>query len=400
MEREKRYSIFVIDSDPDTLALFRVHFQNCGHLVHYCSGAREAFGIMQAVYPDICIVRQELSDMDGRVALARIADRFPHAIRIISDDEERQGELLRQVASGIAHRHVCFPWEKNGVAAILNNDLKTRQRLGVKNCWRFLERENLVPIFPEVVTRVDEIVQRDDFDMSELAMVVSADPGIAALILQIVNSSAFPKNAVIGNISHALSYLGVDRLREILLFLCAKDAIPPSPGCLDQARQVAHHSFVCSRLAGRIAILMAPGREKEAATAALLHDIGKLVFFSVGCRRYLDSIAYREAFSVSSTQVEMDEFGISHSELGSSLMLWWNLPMSMVETAANHNIAIRNLSGVGRCVAVADRCLLEAQYGEGAVDTDLDSIKPLFPVDDWRRQAAAMLRDRENPLTN
>ncbi len=399
MEPGKRYSIFVIDSDVDILALFRGHFQNCGHLVHYCEIAAEAFGVMQAVYPDICIVRRGLSDMDGAVALARIADRFPHAIRIISGGEDNRVELMRQVATGVAHRYICFPWEKNGVAVILNHDLETRTRLSVKNCWRFLERENLVPIFPEVVTRVDEIVRNDDFSLGELARVIAADPGIAALILQIVNSSAFPKNAVIGDIVHALAYLGVDRLREILLFICARDAIPPDTACLDQARLVARHSFACSRLSARVAAVMAPGREKEAATAALLHDIGKLVFFSVGCNRYLDSIAYREAFSVSSAQVETDEFGISHSELGSSLMLWWNLPMSMVATAANHNLALANLSGIGRAVAVADRCLLEAQYGK-ETDTDLDSIKQLFPVDDWRKRAVTLLREQGNPLTN
>ncbi len=400
MEREKRYCVFVIDPDPDTIALFRAHFQDCGHLVHYCENAQEAFGIMQAVYPDICIVREKLSDMDGCVALARLARRFPHSIRVISGIEERSAQLMRAVATGIAHRHICFPWERNGVAAILNQDFRTRQRLRVKRCWRFLEREELVPVFPEVLVRVDEIVARRDFDMSELADVISSDPSTAAMLLKIVNSSAFPKNAAIGNVAHALSYLGIDRLREILLFICARKAIPPDEACLDQARMIAAHSFACSRLAAEIAAIMTLGREKEAATAALLHDLGKLVFLAVRCGSYLESLAYRQAFSITSAEIERDEFGVTHAELGSSLLLWWNLPMNMVEAAAYHNAPIRSLSGISRCVAVADRCVLEAEAGEGTL-TDIDALKPMFPVDDWRRSAARLTSGgRENPLTN
>ena len=389
MEQGKRYCLFVVDPDPDTIALFRAHFQDCGHLVHYCESAREAFGIMQAVYPDLCIVRDELADLDGCVALARVAGRFPHAIRIISGHEERCDRLMRAVATGVAHRHICFPWEKNGVAAILNQDLKTRQRLRVKRCWRFLEGEELVPVLPEVMVRVDEVLARPDFDLAEIAEAVAADPGIAAMLLKIVNSSAFPKRAAIGSVAHAVSYLGVDRLREILLFICADKAIPPAEECLDEARSVAGHSFACSRLAAEVAGIMAPGREKEAATAALLHDIGRLVFLAVRCRGYLEQLAYREAFSVASIELEREEFGVSHAELGSSLLLWWNLPMAMVEAAACHNAPIRSLSGTIRAVAVADRCMIEAASG-GGVKTDIDQLKPAFPVDDWRKSAARL----------
>lgn len=380
----------IVDDNPESVGFFKTHFAGCRHLACYCGSEKAAKSLMAGVYPDIVVSRLHFDNTSGKKLFLYVTEQYPNAIRIIFSDESEQQNLIRMVATGIAHRYFCMPWEKNGVGAILAHDLLTRSRLRVHNCWRYLKAENVMPAIPSVMREIEEVVQDDDFAMDKLVEVISKDPAIAAILLQVVNSAAFPKKAVIGDLHHAVTFLGISQTRELVLYVCARQILAPPRKCSELFRLVSTHSFLCSRLAGIIARQLMPGLEKAASTAALLHDIGKLIFFSVNCNRYLELLDFQAAFDQSSADCEIKEFGVSHSQLGSSLMLWWNLPMTMIESAANHNLALDKLSGIPRCVAIADRCLREVE-SNGEVITDLDTLRDEFPVDEWRTLAGELL---------
>lgn len=150
------------------------------------------------------------------------------------------------------------------------------------------------------------------------------------------------------------------------------------------------HSLQCAKLARIVAREIAPGREEEVGAAALLHDIGKLVYYSYLCPRYLDFVSQRGAFELSSSEIEEEVFGIPHGKLGGSLLLWWNMPLVLVETAANHNLPLAELEVVPKSVAIADRCLLEASR-KGQVLTDLRTLDPEYPLAKWLQIATKLV---------
>ena len=102
-------------------------------------------------------------------------------------------------------------------------------------------------------------------------------------------------------------------------------------------------------------------------------------------------------YGLFSTEVEEQVFGISHLELGSALLLWWNLPMDMVDAAANHSQPLNSLHGVPLCVAIADRCLLKAANGE-AITADFNLLPQDLPVEQWLQYARDMTMDKIMPI--
>jgi len=349
--------------------------------------------IMVGVSPDMVIGNFYMPGHAAADFFTQIKKQAPHAIRVVFAEESDAGLMMRLLACGTVHRFFCLPWKKNNVDSLLIRDLATRARLRTRKVWDFLEAESRIPVLPDVVLRMEEVLHDPDFSLDQLVAVIKQDPVVTAKLLQLVNSSAFPKDYAIGDLSRAVTYLGIRQVRELVLFLCAREIFSASKQCSDAAVQVAKQSFRCSKLAGLVAKTVAPGLEKEAATAALLQDIGKLVLFTPAfCDTYLAALAKDQQYGVLGGEVEDDEaaFGISHSELGSCLLLWWDMPFVIVETTANHTLPLAQLQGIPKSVAIAYRCLQEARFGDRLV-TDLAELDSNLPLAAWRKSAKAIL---------
>lgn len=387
----------VVDHDSENLDKFRTFLVGKGHLSNFCTSMSEAKSLMIGVYPDVFISRLDVEDDDGDI-LPYVSKNFPNAIRIAYDDKEKESDLMRQVASGNAHRYLCLPWDATRIKNALSKDIYTRSRISLHRCWKFIVKNKIKPALPEIVKDIEVLIRDEEFSFDKLVRLIEKDPVITANILKVVNSAAFAKNGTIGDLYHAVTYLGVSRVRELVLFICAKEAVTLHRKFSEHAREVADHCYKCSRLAGLIAEEILPGREKSTTTAALLHDIGKFLFFTYAENNpYLQFKELKSFFDMASSEYEVEEFGVTHAQLGGALMLWWNLPMTIVETAANHNMPLDKLNGIVRVVAIADRCLLEAHPGN-TIQTDLNLIADKFPVDNWRKIAQKLHQDGENPF--
>ncbi|MBU0729221.1 MAG: HDOD domain-containing protein [Proteobacteria bacterium] len=390
----KIYTFFVVDTDPVALEQFRQLFEQLSHFVYCCASIKEAKKIMGGVAPDFVIVNLKIEGESATDFLYHVKEKFPYTIRFVYANDDNTNELMKLVASGFAHRYLCFPWEKNGIAEILKRDLQTRSRLQRNKCWKFLEAGGNLPVLPAVVTDIEALLRDPDFTTEDLAAAIEKDPVISSKLLQVVNSAAFAKKSSIGDLQHAITFLGITQIKEIVLYIAVLKSFKLSEQCQVYVEDIGEHSFLCSKLAAGIAREIAPELVKDVATAALLHDIGKLIFFATACGMYKDFIDGRETFDFPSSDFESELFGISHAELGSSIMLWWNLPMAIVETAANHNLPIKELSGVPLIVSIADRCLLEATPWL-KIETDITLLADDFPVDKWRQAAQDMIEGIE-----
>lgn len=314
----------------------------------------------------------------------------PHCIRLVYQEANKAVDLMKVVTSGFAHRFFFYPCEPGQLQRLFETTLALRSRLEVQECWKFLEKSSHIPGLPLVIRELEEVLVDPDYEIDDLVGALEKDPLIASRLLQIVNSAAFFKTATVGSLKQAIVFLGSGLVREIVLYICAMEVFPQPAECRYKAVKVAVHSLQCAKLSRIVAKEIAPGQEEEAGAAALLHDIGKLVYFSYLCPRYLDFLSMRGAFNLTSTEAEEEVFGIPHGKLGGSLLLWWNMPLVLVETAVNHNLPLRELEGVPKSVAIADRCLLEAS-GRGRAASVLQGLPREYPLAIWREIATRLV---------
>jgi HD-like signal output (HDOD) protein len=193
-----------------------------------------------------------------------------------------------------------------------------------------------LPSIPRRYAALSAALDRLDAPIREVASVVEKDVAMAAKVLQLVNSSFFGLPHRVANIENAVSYLGTNTLRNLLLSVEVFETLSGSG--VERVRfseSLARHS----RLAAGIARGLLPDRRQaeDAFTAALLHDIGSLVLLSHLPEAY--SRISREASMTGCPllDAELHVLGTTHAEIGAYLLGIWGLPCPIVEAVAHHH---------------------------------------------------------------
>ena len=189
---------------------------------------------------------------------------------------------------------------------------------------------------PDIYWRLKEILDSHDYSMQDVAQIIVYDPGLTARLLRIVNSAYFGFAAKIDTVNHAVSILGVQQIRDLVLATSIADALGDFE-CehLDIGQfwmRSVYRAIAARNLAG-VCNLMDGERM---FVAGLLSGIGHLIIYQ--SIPVLAQQAQREANESGKALylVEHDVIGFDHARVASMLMKNWNLPDSLVTVIENH----------------------------------------------------------------
>jgi HD-like signal output (HDOD) protein len=162
---------------------------------------------------------------------------------------------------------------------------------------------------------------------------------MAAKVLQMVNSPFFGRQMRVSDPAIAVQLLGLETIRGLVLSTHVFETFRrPARGALD-IEQLWQHASTVGTIAGSLAEMEggSPELVQDARTSGLLHDVGKLLLVAtlpvvsmrVGERARLERRPLVE--------IEREEFGVTHAELGGYLLGLWGLPDPIVEATAWHH---------------------------------------------------------------
>jgi diguanylate cyclase (GGDEF)-like protein len=187
-----------------------------------------------------------------------------------------------------------------------------------------LERCTTLPTLPAVAMKVLELCGRENLDLGEIARVVGHDPALAAKVLKTVNSPAFALRQEIRTLSHAVSLLGVNAVRTIILSFSLLSEVR-------RGQKVALSTYWKRSLLAGLAARELGGEinylaREEAFLAALLQDIGVLALRQLGDPIYNDLLESAGYDHERITAGERAAFECDHAEVGAWLVTRWRLP--------------------------------------------------------------------------
>jgi HD-like signal output (HDOD) protein len=213
--------------------------------------------------------------------------------------------------------------------------LSVRRVLHSEAVRRIVSKLDRLPSAPRTYWALANAAAKPESSLADIARIVQNDPAMSAKVLQLVNSAYFGISQRISSVPHAVSYLGTALLKGLALttHVFATMEGKRTPGFSLEEFQA--HSVGTGQLARRF--LTDPKRAEIALTAALVHDIGKVVMalsvpaqFSAAARRARQS-------GVPAYKVEREMIGITHAEVGGYLLSAWGLPFTVVEAVAYHH---------------------------------------------------------------
>jgi len=216
-----------------------------------------------------------------------------------------------------------------------------------------------LPTLPGVILRLNELSESKKASVQEMAKIVTSDQVLAARILRLANSPSYGFYRV-STISNAMILLGVNVVKSLALSssffeIMEKDRIG-----------LWEHSLGVGMAANLIARKLGLPECEEIATAALLHDIGKVVI-SLKCKEaetQIRSVVHdRHLFT---REAEQEIIGADHAEIGVWLAKSWFLPDKLTEPIAfHHNVELAVNHRVKTAVVhVADVFIKASGFGD------------------------------------
>ncbi len=229
------------------------------------------------------------------------------------------------------------------------------------NITRILDSiDNLKP-FPAVVQKAIPMLGEPDIPLQGIIDVIKYDPGITANVLRMCNSAHLGLRQSIRSLNHAMLYLGSQNLLKIIIASGVTEKLAAArPGyCLDPGG-LWRHSVSTAIMASVLARELGMKEEATLFTAALLHDIGKLVldqYVKEDLAKIIDLVKHRGyAFQEAETEV----IGMDHATVGSEIAKRWNFPEPIRQAIAYHHMdpSSKDVSDLVMMVHLADLLVL------------------------------------------
>lgn len=193
---------------------------------------------------------------------------------------------------------------------------------------------------PQTVTRLVAMLAKDNVTVVEIEDIFSMDGPLTARLLRQANSASSSSRATIGTVSAAVVRLGFGSVLALAVAAStqkrlASVAVPQygmREGALWKHSQAARVAVDALRQHARIKMPL------EGQTAALLHDIGKVVM-----SRHLNDNVMEVLQRATGTgvplniEIEREVLHVHHGELGGLIAQRWGLPDIIVRGIIYHH---------------------------------------------------------------
>ena len=206
-----------------------------------------------------------------------------------------------------------------------------------------------LPVFPRAAREVVTCVSSRDLTVRDLEKVAALDPVMSGLLIQTANSSYYSPRNPIASIRHAISYIGVEATRKVLLAATFRSNFASM-----RMHQLWNHSLDVAETAERLA--MRPQMQfdpSEAFLAGLVHDVGRLAF-SIMPATFLERFYRLTDWGCPAVEVETCLSGLCHGEVGAQTLVQWKFPGALVEAVRWHHRPERSSSSMASLLYLAE----------------------------------------------
>jgi putative nucleotidyltransferase with HDIG domain len=200
------------------------------------------------------------------------------------------------------------------------------------------EIEHLEPI-PVTLPRLAQLASDQNTNLLDMVEAIEYDPALTANVLRLANSAYYSRGVPVYTVQVAVTQLGIGRILQHALGRSVKPRLTQAYPAYDLAEyELWKHSIATALAADMLPRYSMAPIHPVAFTAALLHDIGKLVIArqmedeqkqQILARVHEDKMAYVDA--------ERSILGFDHAQVGGVIAEKWGFPQVLVDCIKGHH---------------------------------------------------------------
>ena len=339
-----RRRVIFVDDEPFALEVLQRVFEpmrNEWHMEFVTSGEDALMRLDQDRF-DAIVSDLKMPNMNGAELLEKVADQHPTVSRIILSAQADEELVFQSVA--VAHQFISKTADPRALIKKVRKLVLLRQsNLSLEMVETICAIDRL-PSLPEVYTELVEAVGNPATNLRDLAKIVERDAAIAAKLMQLANSAFFGLRGEVSSISDAISFLGLETLRYLVLMVGVCEQFNSSMFPRGFVEGIWNHSIQTASIARMIAesehtsLAMA----EQSFVAGLLHDIGKLILAENFSKSYAEVLEFANALQQPVWQAEKRILKATHADVGAYLLDLWGLPDAVTRAVAMHHEPVAN----------------------------------------------------------
>ncbi len=201
----------------------------------------------------------------------------------------------------------------------------------------FLRKHFVLPTLPEVVMKIQQVIESDKANMAAVADLINGEPSLVAQVLKVANSAYYGLPREVTNVKFALAFLGLNEIHRMVLSLSVVNTL-----AIDEKGELEKfwfHSFYAALTTKYLAKRYEPHLSyEELWSAAILHDIGKLIYLKFFPDHYKAILKLKQEeeclFSMAEKELSMP----SSAFFGGLLCGHWRLPSHIEDAGKCHTL--------------------------------------------------------------
>lgn len=202
---------------------------------------------------------------------------------------------------------------------------------------KILKEVKSFPGMPATAAKLMPLLKNPDTSTAQIEDIVRYDPGLTANILKLSNSAYFGLPSRVSSVRQAIMLMGWKRLLQLVMTMCMSALMKkPIPGYDLPQGELWRHSVAVSVAADTLVQSLNLTNADEAFTAALLHDIGKLILGEF-VSQDLEKIRQMVEKGISFEVAEFIVIGTNHADVGARILQGWSLPPELVNAVSWHH---------------------------------------------------------------
>ncbi len=189
-----------------------------------------------------------------------------------------------------------------------------------------------------VVSGIIRVINDPESTANDLIDVIETDPPLTGKVLKVANSAYYSPLNRIGDIKHAVVWIGLDTLKELALNQKVGHIFNGNGKINGYSRRLLwKHSVTVAKLSKMIFRKEFGESGSNAYVAGLLHDIGIIVEDQYMPTDFKAITKRTRSEDRNLSILEREVFGFDHAYLGMALADNWNLPQELVLAIGCHD---------------------------------------------------------------
>lgn len=249
-----------------------------------------------------------------------------------------------------------------------------------------IDRIDDLPSLTPVVAAVIALIERGNCQADEVGEILASDAALSTRILKVVNSASYGLPHRVFSISKAVVMLGFDAVQSLVLSASVVELMVKGVDARENLMRIWERSLFAAVTARQIANSVGRRNKEKCFMASLLMDVGMLAQLKLNGEAYARVISdeLREGADIMVREVQ--DYKISHEQLGRALLQKWGLPDQLTRPILyHHDLAgseeepeeIRAISEVVHLARLASNVFFSPKKGEAIQDYKLEAQRLL-----------------------